>query len=329
MPIPSTFYYDSTVFCDATDIWTDSSLSTPSSDGWYQVGGVYRQKLSGVLGPCQACPECGSGFANCDNAVFGTGTTGKYIVNYNVGTGVGAVVIAFNPVSQPDKLTWTFDGLSASEYSSRPHGYRQGIIGDITVGSAIGITNTNGSNGATYTGNLYYYNSSISSFVIFPPSGSEVLGPYLPQATYPAIGGVDLTTPGYSSAAGVAYMVVPKTNPLVEFIEIVVEAPGPTTIWGVTAYCPKSLNPFPYNRVSGSACSPLSKVMYTCSVEPGGDGTNTMLGINDWAFENYTGETPVSEGIYPVQDGDGITKCVTVDANGTITNISAACAGTC
>ena len=328
MPTPSTFYYDSAVFCDATDIWTDLDLVTPSADGWYQVGGVYRQKLSGVLGPCQACSECGAGFIDCDGTVYGAGATGKYVVNFNVGTGVGAVVIAFNPVSQPDKCTWTYDGLSASEYSSRPYGYRQGVIGDETTGGTIGLTNLLGSNGATYTGNLYYYNSSISSFVIFPPSGSETLGPYLPQATYPAVGGVDLTAGGYSAPSSLAYMVVPKTNPLVEFVQIEVEAPGATTVWSLTAYCPKSLNPFPYNPVSGSACSPLNKIMYTCSVS--GNGTNSMLGLNDWAFENYTGETPVSAGVYPVEDGDGVTKCVTVDANGTITAISAgACSGTC
>jgi hypothetical protein len=319
MPTPSTFYYDSAVFCDATNIWTDLALITPSADGWYQVGGVYRQKLSGALGPCQACPSCGAGFADCDGSVYGAGTTGKYVVNFNVGTGVGAVVIAFNPVSQPDKCTWTYDGLSASEYSSRPYGYRQGVIGDETTGGLIGLTNLLGSNGATYTGNLYYYNSSISSFVSSPPYLSETLGPYLPQATYPAVGGVDLTAGGYSPPSSLAYMVVPKTNPLVEFVQIEVEAPGPTTVWSLTAYCPKSLNPFPH-ALSGGSCTSLSKIMYTCSVS--GNGTNTMLGINDWVFTDYAGVSAMPAGVYPVEDGDGVTKCVTVDANGTITNIT-------
>ena len=50
MPTPSTFYYNSTNFCDATDIWTDADLTTPAADGWFQVGEVYRQKTGGVLG---------------------------------------------------------------------------------------------------------------------------------------------------------------------------------------------------------------------------------------------------------------------------------------
>jgi hypothetical protein len=60
--------------------------------------------------------------------------------------------------------------------------------------------------------------------------------------------------------------------------------------------------------------------MYTCSVS--GNGTNTMLGINDWVFTDYAGVSAMPAGVYPVEDGDGVTKCVTVDANGTITNIT-------
>jgi hypothetical protein len=319
MPTPSTFYYDSTVFCDATDIWTDSSLSIPSADGWYQVGGVYRQKLSGVLGPCQACPECGAGFADCDGPVNANAGQGVYHVNYDVGSAVGAVVIAFDPQNFPDMLTWSYNGLSASEYSSRPHGYRQGYIGSISTGGLLTPPIVNGSPAGPFvTAISYLWNDSLGVFIA---NGTESI------PTVPATD-VSLTTTGYN-VLDRAYMVIPKTDPSVQTVAITIYGPGNSTVWNMVAYCPKSLNPFPYNRVSGSACSPLSKVMYTCSVAPGGDGTNTMLGINDWAFENYTGETPVSAGVYPVEDGDGVTKCVTVDANGTITNISAACAGTC
>ena len=324
MPTPSTFYYDSTAFCDATDIWTDSNLSAPSADGWYQVGGVYRQKLSGVLGPCQACPSC---LVPCDISIgygFHPGTSGFFYAGFNVGTNIGAVVVKFTPLGNPLRCIWAHNGVSASEYSSRDHGYRQGLIGNITGAGGIGITNLLGSNGATYPGFNYTYDTSLGTFVA-DWTNPITVGPYTNQAS----GGVDLTATGYYNT-NPAFMVIPKTDPSSFLVECNIDNPSTFSgTWSVIAYCPKSLNPFPYQPVSGSACSPLNKTMYTCSVEPGGDGTNTMLGINDWAFENYTGATPVPAGVYPVEDGDGVTKCVTVDANGTITNISAACAGTC
>jgi len=328
MPTPSTFYYNSTVFCDATDIWTDNDLTTPAPDGWYQVGEVYRQKIGGVLGPCNACPSCGTGIEACNTSVTGSGSTGRFLLNYDVGSSVGAVVIKFQPLSQPDQCTWTHDGLTAREYSSRPYGYRQGIIGDETVGGAIGLSNLLGSNGATYTADLMIYNPTTMTFLLSGAPGSQTLGPYLPQATYPAVGGVDLTTGGYS-VLGQAFMVVPKTDPTANIVELEIQAPGSTTYWSVIAYCPRPLNLFMYNPISGGVCGTLTKPFYTCSVEPGGDGTSTMLGLNDWAFKDYYGNEKVPAGIYPVEDGDGVTKCVTVADNGTITNISAACAGTC
>ena len=313
MPTPSTFYYDSTVFCDATDIWNDSALSTPSANGWYQVGGVYSQKLSNVLGPCQACPECGPSFINCDGPVYANASEGVYSVNYNVGSSVGAVIIKFAPLTIPDRLTWTHDGLSASEYSSRAYGYKQGYIGNEAAGGSFSPPMINGSPAGPYSGSAYEWNDSITDFISI---GSATI-PVAPASE------VSLTAGGvYAPGVNDAFMVVPKTDPSVGVLEIRVDAPDSITEWHATAYCPKSLNPFPYNPSSAGSCTSLSKVMYTCSVEPGGDGTNTMLGLNDWAFENYTGETPVSAGVYPVEDGDGVTKCVTVDANGTITNIT-------
>ena len=321
MPTPSTFYYNSTNFCDATDIWTDADLTTPAADGWFQVGEVYRQKTGGVLGPCHDCPSCGTGIVACNTPVFGAGGQGVYRLNFDAGNTVGAVVVRWNPFNIPDMLTLTYDGVSSSEFSSSLHGYREGYIGKISSGGTFSPPLVNGSPGGPYpSGNSYVYDPTTTSFIISAPEAI----PQVPASD------VSLTTAGYAIGVDCAYAVIPKTDPLVNLVECMVYAPAASTTWRVTAFCPRSLNPFPYNPVSGSACSPLNKTMYTCSVASGcGDGTSTALGINDWAFEGYAGVTKVAAGIYPVQDGDGVTKCVTVDGNGIITNISAACAGTC
>ncbi len=323
MPTPSTFYYDSTVFCDATDIWNDSALSTPSANGWYQVGGVYRQKLSGVLGPCQACPSCGTGILPCDTPLFGAGGQGVYRINFDAGSTVGAVVVRWNPFNVPDMLTLTYDGVSSSEFSSLVHGYKEGYMGRISSGALASPPLVNGAPGGPYpSGDSYVYNVSAGAFVV---SGPEAI-PQVPASD------VSLTTTGYDSSLGCAYAVVPKTDPSVNIVECLVYAPTSSTSWQVTVFCPKSLNPFPCDFTSGGSCTdPLGKTLYTCSVASGcGNGTNTMLGINDFVFTDYAGVNAMPAGVYPVEDGDGDTKCVTVDANGVITNISAPCTvGTC
>ena len=77
-------------------------------------------------------------------------------------------------------------------------------------------------------------------------------------------------------------------------------------------------------------------MLYTCSVEPGSNGIYNMLGLNDWVFTDSSGVNSYANNIVApattidvaVLDGDGSTKCITIDTNGVITNI-VPCAGTC
>jgi hypothetical protein len=327
MPTPSTFYYDSAVFADATNIWDDAALTIPSANGWYQVGGVYRQKVAGLLGPVQACPDCGPGILPCDTPLFGAGGQGVYRVNFDAGGTVGAVVVRWNPFNVPDMLTLTYDGVASSEFSSLVHGYREGYMGRASSGALYTPPLVNGSPGGPYpSGDSYVYNVSAGAFII---SGPEAI-PVVPATD------VSLTTTGYDPALGCSYAVIPKTNPSVTIVECLVYAPSSSTSWEMTVFCPKSLNAFDCST-PGGACSATTKVLYTCSVASGcGDGTNTMLGLNDWVFNDSSGVTSYATNIVApattidvaVLDGDGVTKCVTIDANGVITNI-AACAGTC
>lgn len=326
MPIPTTFYYDSANFADATNIWDDADLTTPSADGWYQVGGVNRQILAGVLGPVQPCPSC---FVPCGTFVGGfghPGVNGLFYVGFDTGSDVGAVIVKFIPGSVPKRCVWTHNGVSASEYSSRDHGYRQGIIGAIAEGGAMGITNLLGSNGATYPGTIWTWNYPITSGWI---SGNSItVGPYANQAS----GGVDLTTTGYLNT-NPAFMVIPKTDPSSFLIECNIDNPDVASgVWSITVYCPKNLNKFSGGIVGATCTAPSTILYWTCSVEPGGDGTNTILGVHDWVFLDPNGETSANttavDIVVPIVDGDGVTKCVTISSDGVITNIGS-CTGTC
>ena len=134
MPSIGTYYYDGVSFADATAIYTNATLTSLAPDGWYMVGNIFRQQISGVLGAPTNCPSCA---VPCGTGGFvATGTTGVYNVLFQLGNTPGASIITFSPgINQsscqpiPDKLTWTYNGVSASEYSSLVGGYQTGMIG--------------------------------------------------------------------------------------------------------------------------------------------------------------------------------------------------------
>jgi hypothetical protein len=192
----------------------------------------------------------------------------------------------------------------------------------------MGITNLLGSNGATYPGFNYTYNTSLGTFVADWTTPITV-GPYTNQAS----GGVDLTATGYFNT-NPAFMVIPKTDPSSFLIECNIDNPDVASgVWAVTVYCPKDLNKFS-GGVDEALCTEAGTMTYwTCSVEPGGDGTNTLLGLGDWVFLDPYGVTSANttalDIIVPIEDGDSVIKCVTISPDGVITNILDPCSGGC
>lgn len=181
MATVGTYYYDGITFAASTDIFTDAALSIPAPDGWYAFGGVYREKVGGILGPPQTCPTC---VIPCGTPIVGTGGAGKYTLQLDLGNTPGAAIITFNvgistttsfPI--PDGCTWTYDGVTASEYSTLVGGYIEGIIGaqsgnpgDLSCG---GMTTANGI--PATTGQSYVYDPLTQSFI---PGATIPLGPY-------------------------------------------------------------------------------------------------------------------------------------------------------
>jgi len=334
MSLPQPFYFDTITFQTATNVWLDAALTTPAPDGYYAQSGIYREKSGGILGPVQPCPDCA---VACNTLVNGFGGAGKYFLDYNVGNSTGAVVIRFESFSVPDKLTWTHNGISASEYSSSDHGYVQGLIGQWTNPAtqcyvyALGnnICNSNGSNGGTYPGDDYIFDFGTNTFI--STGATNTMGPYANQVA----GGVDLQNTGYNQF-NPAFMVVPKTDPNLTTVSMVIEGPLGGTQWDVTAYCPTQLNTF-HSGPAGATCSTINSNIYTCSVEPTGNGTSIIatgvpidfLTVGDWVFSDPNGSNQLAAGVYPVQEpSSGLTKCITVSGNGVITNITT-CAGSC
>jgi hypothetical protein len=316
MPLPTSFYYDGLTFAAATNVWLDAALTNPAPDGFYGTAGYYRQKVGGVLLQQTICDTC---TVSCGNMipgiVFGQG---KYNFTYDIGTTTGAVLVRFDPGAVPSKCTWTYGGVSASEYSSSTEGYLQGLVGTIAAGADLKICgntidNATGSNAATYSVTEYNWQTSTSTFESEPVSAT--LGPY----TNNAAGGTSLT----AADPGFCVMVIPKPNATPSTATFVIESPCSGNP-GITVNCPIQLNEF-LAGPAGGACGVYPNKMYTAHVG-NATGVSTSISVNDWAFLDINGVTQHPAGTFPVFAGG--SKCVTVSADGIVTAVTA-CVGTC
>lgn len=308
------YYFDGVSFANASMLYTDSALTTAAPNGYYGQSGIVRQLIGGPSNPTLlAALPCDTCTVPCGSGVSGSGGTGQYTVTMNLGNSVGAAIVSFNPASVPDKCTWTYDGVSASEYSTATEGYLQGVIGTISSGNNCSpqLTNLNGSNGQTASGASFVYDSGTNQFV---NQGVPVtLGPYANQAA----GGVSLTT----NAPGVGVMVVPKPNTTPENVTFVIEGPCATTGWSIAVVCPALLIGFAASSValtSTAACSLPTTGSSIFNVPVNGSAGSP--GLYDWVFQDANGVTPVGVGFYSIS----ATQFIEVDANGVIVQI-----GTC
>ena len=311
-----TIFFAGNSFANATQLYQDAALTTVANDGLYSFGGVVREMSGGVLFSTQPCPSC---FISCGSKeVQGSGAAaGRYNVNFNLGTSTGAVVIRFESNVSPAGLTWTYDGLSASEYSSATWGYAQGILGQYSLPADGGsytcnnipgtLSNFYGSNSATIPGINYVYDFASNLFVPSNPLSTISLGPYLSNE-------VTLV----SGIPGGFIMVVPKPSASPGFLSIDVDALCRNNVWNVQVNCPNHLNTFDGGAL-GDPCGTLGTPFYTASVS-GMGGVSTSIGVYDWAFADINGVTQQPAGQYPVTFG-AATYLVTVDSNGLVSEV--------
>jgi hypothetical protein len=274
-----------------------------------------------TLSACNAvCPQllpCGSLVS------VGSGGVGQYTIESNAGTTVGAVIVRFDPWSWPDRCTWTYGTLSASEYSSPNVGYMQGAIGtassggDITICNPI-MTNGNGSNGLTYPGNQFTYqpNGTFSNQGALPGG----MGPYADYLN----GGVTLIT-NPLLVPGWCMMVIPKTDPTITNVTCVIDGPcggSSGTVWDWTIACPVDLSVKDRGDLGGT-CQVYTTVFYTASPHTTDGLSPANLQVHDWVFTDKNGEFPLLAGDYPARFPGGPHKIMTVSDDGVITALVA------
>jgi hypothetical protein len=190
----NTYYWAGTSFASAVTIYTDPNLTTIANDGWYSIGGIYRQMVGGVLGPATPCPSC---VIPCGTGInIGGFSTGLFTIAFDMGTAPGAAVVTFSSgvnnttlLPIPDGLTWNYNGMASSEGSALVGGYQRGIIGAPDGPPATfsvpcfnnnpgtpPITTATGSSGIQPNGAQYFiWDASLNNFVA---SGPATMGPY-------------------------------------------------------------------------------------------------------------------------------------------------------
>jgi hypothetical protein len=86
------YYLNTNSFGTATAVYEDEALTVLAPDGFYSVGGIVREQVSGVLQEVEPCLNCGN---SCPTAPSATSFNSKgiYYTDVFLNTTTGAVVV--------------------------------------------------------------------------------------------------------------------------------------------------------------------------------------------------------------------------------------------
>jgi hypothetical protein len=297
MATSSTYYLDAPSLSSATVVYSNAALTTIAADGFYSDGSIVREQVSGVLLPQQTCPACA---VPCGGTISASGAQGIYYLNTELGTDIGAVVIAFDPYSVPDGILAVYNSTTYNGLSSPEHGWLQGTPGLPTyigtVGADCGIVA-----GSPYTLSEFEYDGT--SFVSLGTTTSvSVLS-----------GQMDLTSIG----PGTSIMVIPKTAASPSILNLSFIGPCSGTVFDISVSCPAALPSFASSTVnagSATACADAIDQTYYVAYVNGGSG---VLGLYDLVFSDANGEFKLGTGYYKTTAA-GANNWFQVDANGVI-----------
>lgn len=306
-----TYCFDGLNFSQASALYTDSTLTTLSPDGWYSQGNIIRQQLNGVLlnaQPCGTClVACGSGV----DASFSS--NGFFSADIDLANDTGAVILYFYMGSSiPDGVLTTYNGSTYNRLTCEGNHNTYTIVdGSNTQVDYSGINNQ-GTGRITYVGNS---NTSLLSDSPYntTPSGTCTSGDkpqnytytgssYVAQGTYETVTvasneiGVN---PG--GASRVFTMVVPKTSASPSTINLLIGAPMCGTFFRWEVDCPVALPSFTASAAqSTTACAASTTTYYFARNATGTSSafvvdTNTTPNVGNWVFSDANGSTYLND----------------------------------
>lgn len=284
MAINSTYYLNAANLATATSVYLDAALSLIAPDGFYSDGAISREQSLGTLLPVESCGDCGT---PCDETtISNSGDQGLYLINLNVGSGVGAIVIRFDPYNVPDGIKAVYDGNTYNALSSLGEGLLKSTnpAGFTVIGNSI--------NDCGLSGNT----TNIPAAVEYLFDGTSFLPTGNTQSVTISPGDVVLTP----SAPGSSVMVIPKVNiaPSIVNISIISACIGRAT-WDIVAPCPESLNVFSSSVGFITGAIPCSTARLNAYYFASPDILNpSVFGLNCLVFQDPYGAMPLANGFY-------------------------------
>lgn len=304
MAINSTYYLNAADLATATAVYLDSALSLIAPDGFYSDGAISREQSLGVLLPVESCYDCGT---PCGETIGGSGGQGLYLINLNAGSGVGAIVIRFNPDNVPDGIKAVYNGNTYNALSSLGEGLLKSTdpAGFTVIGNSANDCGLSGNTTNIPAAIEYLFDGT--SFVPTGNTQSVTINP----------GDVVLT----SSSPGSCVMVIPKVSPSPSIINISIIGPCSGTSWSIEATCPTSLNVFSSSVKFVTAAIPCITSRLNAYYFASPNISNPLdFGINTLVFEDPYGAMPLADGFYfmTVTSYSGVIEV----QNGVVVNLS-------
>jgi len=281
MPTPTTYFLNGPSLGSSTSIYTDAGLSVCAPDGFYSDGVIVREQVGCILQVAQECPNCA---VTCGDSIgISTANSGAFVMNFEAGAGLGAIIVRFNPFTVPDGIKIEFNSNVYNVFSSVVYGYLYPLI---PGGPPIFLGRL--SDDCITTGTPYVlpeYEYDGSAFVSTGNTQTITVSPGQKALT--------LNSPMNCIA------VVPKTSASPSNVRVTVYGVCDNTLSSISVGCPVMLNSFP---CSNPAFTPLdicgvvveNQTYYIAPVT----GNGITLGLYDWIFADPYGEVIVSDGYY-------------------------------
>lgn len=304
MGVLANVYIDGSSFSTATGIWSDSALTTYATTGWYSDGSIarYWDSSTGLLGPVATCPDCE---VECSDIVFSlasgtntdtsnppaSGSVGKkFITNFDTKTGLGAIVIRFNPGEEANGINVKYEGnvyrtFSTQMYGRKTTGSNAIWLGNEFLANCLGADLNPNINGRDFDNFLF----DGVSFNSLGSSGSLTITAGNNQTTL--------------IAPGECVMVLNKANAVSSNVQVNVYGLCAGDDWSLSLECPVTLPSFSASTMQGNkaaACGePIDQTYYYVHV----NGSNGNLSLYDFVFNDANAATPASDGWYRISTG--------------------------
>jgi hypothetical protein len=308
MATPSNYFLDAPTLSGATAVFTDSTLSTPSPDGYYSDGTIVRQQVGGLLQAGSIdCPSCAF---PCNQTINVNSSQGIYDIDFSMGTDIGAVIIYFNPSTAPDGIRVLYDSATYNEMTSENLGYLAST--DPNSFTYVGLSAEDCNIGTTLDGGGYSgiqeYEWNVSTGVFDNVgSGGVVTGTSADVK-------LTATSPGWCT------LYYPKTASTPETGLLEIFSTCDSAIWDVEIHCPIVLMGVPGRIYDGLTECEEGRLdtLYFNVPNHGGAAGNPQ--VNEFLCLDQYGINKAPANDYSIEVG-GVRKRITVNADGVITAI--------